>query len=139
MQIRSLVMFASGCAVLAAGLVAGTAPAEARVAPMCTKAAEFSPVDSDALYELPVRGDDGDWTCTLQYGDKNTGVRALQRSLNGCYSESLALDGSFGPATRAAVRRTQALIGAKVDGGYGPEMLEKMLWFSPSTGRCVRF
>ena len=63
------------------------------------------------LAELPV----------LAYGAKGEAVRALQALLNVRLSSVLAVDGSFGPATRAAVYEFQLDHGLDVDGSVGAE------------------
>lgn len=55
-------------------------------------------------------------------------VRALQLSLNYCYGKSLVVDGSFGPATAAALRSVQSAEGIAVDGSYGPQTRDNMKW-----------
>ena len=71
----------------------------------------------------------GSVTCTLYPVVKNSSVTALQRHLNSCYGESLALDGSYGTATRNAVIRTQNRIGVGADGNYGPITRSKMAFY----------
>lgn len=55
----------------------------------------------------------------LKYGDKNTGVKWIQWHLNKVAGEKLAIDGSFGPATRAAVTKFQKKNKLTVDGIVG--------------------
>lgn len=52
----------------------------------------------------------------LRRGDKGDAVKELQKLLGG-----LEIDGSFGPATEAAVKIVQQACGIKVDGIVGPE------------------
>lgn len=61
----------------------------------------------------------------------NTGgaqaIRALQKSLYGCYHQSdVASDGAFGPKTQAALKRVQKSLGITVDGIYGNETRDHM-------------
>lgn len=55
----------------------------------------------------------------LRQGDRGQAVRTLQTKLNE-RGASLAVDGSFGPATRTAVRSLQSAAGISVDGVVGP-------------------
>ena len=56
----------------------------------------------------------------MQYGAKGEAVRALQTLLNLRVACTLALDGSFGPATLREVKAYQAYVGIDVDGSVGP-------------------
>ncbi|GGT23952.1 peptidoglycan-binding domain-containing protein [Streptomyces chromofuscus] len=66
--------------------------------------------------------------CYLKYGSQNSGVSALQFSLNKCYGAGLAVDGIYGNATRAAVVSLQQRLGIGVDGEYGPQTRDAMNW-----------
>lgn len=55
-------------------------------------------------------------TPRLRYGADNDAVRRVQRALNAGGHERLAVDGDFGAATRAAVRRYQERHGARRTG-----------------------
>lgn len=61
----------------------------------------------------------------LSYGDKGSNVSRLQQFLNWYGSYGLAVDGSFGPATLAAVKKYQKSAGLTVDGYFGPASLKK--------------
>ena len=56
----------------------------------------------------------------LRQGDRGQAVRTLQTKLNE-RGASIAVDGSFGPATRTAVRSLQSAAGIGVDGVVGPQ------------------
>lgn len=58
---------------------------------------------------------------TIGPGDSGDAVRRLQRALRRTPDLSLAVDGVFGPATEAAVRRVQEGSGLTVDGIVGPQ------------------
>lgn len=60
------------------------------------------------------------WTRWLRYGAQGEDVLVLQMKLNAT-GEELGLDGIFGDATDAAVRRFQATHGLEVDGIVGPQ------------------
>lgn len=71
-------------------------------------------------------------------GTNNRGTVALQRALNTCYRQGLAVDGSYGPLTVAAVKRVQRAVGVRVDGVYGPITKSAMSWpMYASTGSFV--
>ena len=57
---------------------------------------------------------------SLEEGASGEAVKALQEALNSTYSYSIDVDGSFGPATLAAVVDFQALLGLEADGIVGP-------------------
>lgn len=59
-------------------------------------------------------------TKALQYGATGDDVKALQTTLNSL-GYSLDVDGSFGPATQAAVKAYQQANGLAVDGSVGPQ------------------
>ncbi len=65
----------------------------------------------------------------IQEGDSGWSVKALQLVLRG-YQASLAVDGIFGPATRAAVVGFQALGKVTQDGIVGP-----VTWSLALTGK----
>lgn len=72
--------------------------------------------------------------CFLNQGSTGVAVKALQTALNKCYGESLAVDGSFGPATRAALVRAQKKLGIAQDGSYGPQTASSMKWPTKKNG-----
>lgn len=64
--------------------------------------------------------------CDMGIGAHSPAVGQLQRSMNLCYGEHLAVDNDFGPATQAALKRTQTKAGATPDGEYGPQTRRAM-------------
>lgn len=72
----------------------------------------------------------GDWLS----GSRLETVKILQRALNTCYLKGLAVDGSYGPATKAAVKSVQRQHGINPDGGYGPDTRRAMNWPAYTTG-----
>lgn len=56
-------------------------------------------------------------------------VRTLQTALVICEGYSIAIDGSFGPATESALKSWQKLKGLTVDGRYGPQTRSYMDWY----------
>lgn len=63
----------------------------------------------------------------LSYGAKNEAVRALQALLALRCAAGLAVDGSFGPATKKAVLAFQKRAGIEVDGNVGPVSWGKLI------------
>lgn len=53
-------------------------------------------------------------------------IQNLQEILNTVFEEKLSVDGKYGPATTAAVKRAQKTIGVSQDGYYGPNTRAKM-------------
>jgi hypothetical protein len=98
--------------LVAAGLLIGAAPSYASSLPECTTQA--------GLTSQPATSG-GSTDCILWNGTSGDGVKALQTSLADCNGFSLAIDGQFGPATRAAVEALQSRAGISVDGVYGPQ------------------
>lgn len=70
-------------------------------------------IDASSPWDMVLGGSD-----TLTSGDSGEAVRELQRLLNE-QGAGLTVDGSFGPATRAAVEAYQADHGIPVDGRVG--------------------
>ncbi|MGW1888416.1 peptidoglycan-binding domain-containing protein [Streptomyces sp. NPDC001970] len=70
----------------------------------------------------------GNRQCHLQQGYANNGVAELQRNLNRCYNQGLAVDSQYGPKTAQAVRNVQSRLGITVDGVFGPQTSNAMVW-----------
>lgn len=68
------------------------------------------------------------WSSTLREGSSGAAVTRLQIRVAGwvAYGEVLAIDGSFGPATRRAVTRFQQAYGLTADGIAGPQTFNKI-------------
>ncbi len=78
-----------------------------------------SPAAADACYT---------WSRTLSSGMSGSDVTQLQKRIAGwvSYGENLALDGQYGPATTAAVKRFQSGYGLSVDGIAGSQTFSKL-------------
>jgi len=77
------------------------------------------------LGQLPATSG-GNSACLLYQGLSNSGVKALQFTLNMCFGENLALDGIFGPLTKSALIRAQKAVGTAADGVYGPNTRDRL-------------
>jgi len=68
------------------------------------------------------------WTRNLSQGSSGGDVTQLQIRIAGwvSYGENLALDGAFGPATAAALKRFQGAYGLVADGIAGPATYSKI-------------
>lgn len=116
-------------AVLAAGMaVAAAAPA----------AAAYGPCNAHDAREgglgVPYSSTYATNNCYLVQGNSGTAVRLLQDALRGCYGQAIAVDGSFGPATRAALVAAQRQMGVSADGQYGPQTHNAMRFRGYSNG-----
>ncbi len=78
-----------------------------------------SPAAADACYT---------WSRTLSSGMSGSDVTQLQKRIAGwvSYGENLALDGQYGPATTAAVKRFQSGYGLTADGIAGSQTFSKL-------------
>ncbi|MUK87461.1 DUF882 domain-containing protein [Ornithinibacillus sp. L9] len=79
------------------------------------------------------------WTRTLQEGSSGSDVQELQIRVAGWAADSpsqtyVAVDGQFGPGTRAAVMRFQRAYGLAVDGIVGPVTQAKLNELERSNG-----
>jgi zinc D-Ala-D-Ala carboxypeptidase len=68
------------------------------------------------------------WSRTLSQGASGSDVAQLQIRVGGYpgYGNVLAVDGSYGPATAAAVKRFQSAYGLAADGVAGPNTFSKI-------------
>ncbi|SNT44846.1 peptidoglycan-binding domain-containing protein [Actinacidiphila glaucinigra] len=118
--------------VLVAGVLGGTVAAASSASADATYECNTSKALAKGSYNvlLPHQNyapADPYW-CYLIYGSQNSGVSALQFTLNKCYRAGLAVDGMYGPATRSAVTSVQQRVGVSADGEYGPATRNAMNW-----------
>jgi peptidoglycan hydrolase-like protein with peptidoglycan-binding domain len=118
-------------------VLVSAAPAEA-AGGYCSRAITYIGSGPNSVYLVP--GDsNNNISCRLDQGANSSAVTALQRGLNGAcaVSAGLTVDGSFGPATRAALIRAQQKFGVTADGVYGPNTAKAFRWTS-SNGTCQK-
>lgn len=145
MRIRATVAMAA-LALAPIGLTASTASA----APTAQTAAAARLGQCDGLKVQKFRGgwqvttpgiwEDPGVVCNLKYGDlphrpgqpvfgdPASAIKTLQRNLNSCYKAGLKVDGRYGSATQAAVRKVQAKHRITADGIYGPKTRSAINW-----------
>jgi peptidoglycan hydrolase-like protein with peptidoglycan-binding domain len=132
---RRRVVGVMAAVVAAVGLAVGTA-APASAAPTCDSIAVYS-----GIMYVPGVGGNVNTSCVMGIGANSSGVAILQTAMRLCFGQSLTIDGDFGPQTRQAVRNVQGMIGARVDGVYGPETFNKMArtrgWPSAISSGCI--
>ena len=127
-------------AVVAAGALAagGVAIAVARPAsaalPLCnataTAIAQNATTDFGAV-AIPIATSGAPRvSCQTGSGSAGSWVRALQRSLQACNAQAIAVDGIFGPATKQAFKNVQNRAGITADGIYGPNTARAMKWLA---------
>ena len=131
--IVSFVMVAS--IGVAGGLVTGGTAAAAEVSTAEATSAEETTDDfgtTDACYT---------WSGTLRQGSSGAAVTQLQIRIAGYPGTGavLAIDGQFGPATEAALRRFQSAYGLSVDGVAGPQTFNQIYALQSSDCSTVNF
>lgn len=120
-----------GALAVPTGLVVSTAGTASAATPTCNNAKVYY-----GGY-VPYYSGTGTVDCNMVQGTNSQGVWALQHSMNLCYHENLVLDGDFGPATKAALIRTQQKAGTYADGVYGPNT-RKAMYHVGDNYTCVR-
>jgi zinc D-Ala-D-Ala carboxypeptidase len=84
------------------------------------------------------------WKRTLQQGSKGADVTELQIRVAGYAADHasktrISIDGDFGPATAAAVKRFQRAYGLSADGAVGPQTQAKLNSLESSDGSTLHF
>ncbi|MFD8077975.1 peptidoglycan-binding protein [Streptomyces sp. NPDC059718] len=127
---KKIVPILSAVGLAAGFLLASTGPAEAS-APCTTKG--YGVTRSGNILSVPATGS-GSLQCHLQEGyNGNTAVWYLQYSIAWCYRGygeavlNIAVDGNYGPKTKAAVKRVQQIERITADGVYGPQTRDAMM------------
>lgn len=125
--------------LLRSALSVGVANAAPAALPTCQGSTPQSVVN-DVIAEIPTTVDGGSDFCLMSLGSLGGGVHALQDTLNHCYpGNNLTEDGNFGPLTRQALENAQRAAHITVDGVYGPETLDHLLWWDPRIVECAHF
>ncbi|WP_160159716.1 peptidoglycan-binding domain-containing protein [Streptomyces sp. WAC05374] len=120
-----------GSVLLATGVVGVAAPQAQAVTPICTKTVSKTWTDGYGYkFSGPVAAaSNGSLNCQLGPGNSSSAVRALQNSINRCYNfADIAVDGIYGPGTKAAVAKVQRYHGISDDGLYGPSTRAVFNW-----------
>ncbi|MGW0908766.1 peptidoglycan-binding domain-containing protein [Streptomyces sp. NPDC002853] len=138
--IRRLTAAGLGSALLASGLLTATAAPAHAATPICTKTV----IKWNAGYSGPVAAaSNGSLNCQLGPGNSSSAVKALQNSLLRCSMKSPgAIDGIYGPATKASVAHLQQARGVSpADGLYGPKTRKVFSWLikGPEGAACFNF
>lgn len=89
--------------------------------------------DSGHFVDVPSTST-GSLDCELGLGNQSLAVQLLQYDLNGCYGQSLSVDGIYGPLTQEAVVDAQQAAGIPADGIYGPQTRDHINWVDAYTG-----
>lgn len=135
----------------------GAKPTEVSIAalPTCTSWSSYwDDYYTNLVHHVPTAGrNSGRYDCTLRQGNVSDAVKVLQRALRHCGGyTNVAIDGEYGPVTRAAVldlqRDVNDFVGWEMlaeDGIYGPETRDWLpfpLWTYPDntmTSLCAVF
>lgn len=138
--VRRFAAVGVGSALLTSGLLAMTAGQAHAAAPICTKTV----TKSYQGFSGPVAAaSSGSLNCQLGPGNSGSAVKALQNSLWRCSTANPgAIDGIYGPDTRAAVAKLQRAKGVSpVDGLYGPKTRKVFSWLikGPQGAVCSTF
>ncbi|TLS44391.1 peptidoglycan-binding protein [Streptomyces montanus] len=138
--VRRLAVAGCGSVLLASGLVAVTAGHAQAATPICTKTVTKSYQD----FSGPVAAaSNGSLNCQLGPGNSSSAVKALQNSLWRCSTaDPGAIDGIYGPDTKAAVAKLQRAKGVSpIDGLYGPKTRTVFNWLikGPRGAVCANF
>ncbi|GGP31360.1 hypothetical protein GCM10010287_20990 [Streptomyces variabilis] len=132
-------LVASGLLAASLGGAVAAAPSAAAAAyPWCTSSAWTQ--SADTTWTTRPSTSSTDTTCVMARGSTGAGVTSLQKALRDCYGRNIAVDGVFGPATKAALEYAQGRAGVNQDGEYGPVTRNAILWgrYSIETGAKVR-
>jgi hypothetical protein len=141
-----LKLLAAGFALSTAvtGLIMLPASSASAATPPCTRRELFS-LDGSGFAHVPMDASASTTRCSLKKGNNNVAVHALQEMINECYVSPkrisharLTEDNDFGQNTYDALRQVQGVIGAGVDGQYGPETAGK-IEAQAANGSCDTF
>jgi peptidoglycan hydrolase-like protein with peptidoglycan-binding domain len=126
--------------VLLSALSVGVANAAAPAGLPTCQGDTFQSVFNDVIADIPTTVNNGSDFCLMSLGSFGSGVHALQDTLNHCYpNNNLTEDGNFGPLTRQALENAQSAAHITVDGVYGTETLDHLLWWDARIVECAHF
>jgi peptidoglycan hydrolase-like protein with peptidoglycan-binding domain len=128
--VNKLKVSALSAAILITGSVVGIAPASpaAAATPKCTIRQLWGSTSGGVGFVWAPQNSSGTTAkCSMEQGDNNRAVYALQDAIKNCYRISIRVDGDFGNGTYTALRTVQQRLGVGVDGSYGPETASKIL------------
>jgi peptidoglycan hydrolase-like protein with peptidoglycan-binding domain len=120
-------LFFSGLVLGAFGAMTLVSAPSASAAVSCSTYSRYYNTSGTTHANMPSTSSSGGFNCTLGTGNAGSGVRALQRTLNYCYSAGLTVDGAFGNATKSALQGAQRAAGVSQDGVYGPNTRNAIL------------
>lgn len=129
MKSRILALIPAAVAAMAVMAAPASADPLTPAAPSATAPAPTTAPDAAAPDAAPALTDGCyTWSRTLREGATGSDVTQLQIRVSGYpgYGSSVALDGQFGPATKAAVARFQQAYGLTADGIAGPNTFNKI-------------
>ncbi len=123
--------------LLSLGGVLVLSPAASAATSTCNSYHRYWNISGTTYSDVPSVTSGGSTSCVLGVGNSGIGVNKLQKSIKYCYNSSIVVDGSYGPATKAAVRAIQSSLGITADGVYGPQTRSKMqfIFIAQSTGQ----
>ncbi len=135
-----LVTVVAAAALAVGGLLAtATASSAATANTPCTTSKTFR-AGTQFAWTAPTTSS-GSTDCYLVQGNQGNGVKALQRGLKYCEYISVGssgIDGSFGPATKSALKTFQSGAGITVDGEYGNQTRDRIYFldgaYNPGAG-----
>jgi len=148
MKIRSGFKVAVAAAALTMAGLTVAVPANAATSGVqavgtCTTATTFTVVVSGVTKRVNVPTTaGGKRDCQMQQGNVSGAVNRLQSNLRtGCeqVSPGPAVDGNFGPGTKAALQQAQRNLGVTADGIYGTQTASRMNWLTTDGSLCYRF
>jgi peptidoglycan hydrolase-like protein with peptidoglycan-binding domain len=103
----------------------------------CTGSSAYTNAAGHLVFVPTIGSDTHRDNCDLGPGNNGNAVYWLQTTLNHCYGAGLALDGSYGPLTQAAVKHAQRVAGITADGIYGPQTRDHIKW-GDASGQCAK-
>jgi hypothetical protein len=127
MKVAKRLVTAMMVIALAVSVQVVASPAAHAATPVCTGVSQWWRDGVSAW--LPSAGNyTGQFNCYLREGHSGPGVTELQKALIDCYGAKMAFDGQFGPKTRASLMAAQTVERVTIDGVYGSQTRDHLLW-----------